>query len=172
MAFTSTRNFNAEPERNLASFEGTTTNLDMMRRAELWKLAESMKIQYPSGATKDEMIQIIRGHQHVINALDEAVDVMKHSGDKNSPLVEQVMEVMKKAAPKEGIPEENQDDTILMHAPMYTLRKKCKERGISTKNTDTADALRAKLGVKRHEPNTDDNKPEQSRPETSGSDTF
>lgn len=172
MPVTTTRNFNAQPERNIANFDGNVTNLDVMRRVELWKLAESMKINYPAGATKDDMIAIIKGHQHVVNALDEAVGVMEHSGDKQSPLVEQVMEVMKKAAPKEGIPGKDQDDIVLLNARIWELRQECKKRGIPTKNTDTSEQLRVKLGVRKHEPSSDDNKPEQSRSEEGGSDTI
>lgn len=172
MGITSSQNFNAQPERNIASFDGNVTNLDVMRRIELWTLARNMKIPFPDGATKNEMIQIIKGHEHVINALDKAAEVMEHSGDKNTPLVEQVMDVMKKAVPKEGIAEENQDDAVLRHARIWELRRECKKRGIPTKPTEKAKDLLVKLGVKVDEPSPDDNRSQQSLPETGGSDTI
>lgn len=172
MAVTGTKQFNVQPERNVANFEGNVTNLDIMRRAELHALARSMKVPFPDGATKDAMISIIKGHQHVIQALDDAVEVMEHSGDTNTPLVEQVTKIIQKAAPKEGIAGKDQDDTILLNARIWELRQECKKRGIPTKNTDTSEALRIKLGVRKHEPSSDDNQSEQSRSEEGGSDTI
>ena len=103
MAITGTRQFNAEPERNVASFEGKTTNLDVMRRKQLWDLARAMGIPFKEGETKDKMIELIKGHQHVIDALNDAAELMEFSGDKQTPLVDQVAKVLHKAAIKEGV---------------------------------------------------------------------
>ncbi len=172
MGITSSRDFNAEPERNVASFDGKITNLDSLRRPQLWALARQQQIPFPDGATKIEMLQIIKGHQYTMKVLDDAAEVMKHSGDKQTPLVDQVMNVMKQAVLKEGVPAENQDDTVLRHAKMWELRKECKNRGIPTTNTDKAVDLRRKLGVKENESSHDDKGSEQSLPETGGSDTI
>ncbi len=172
MGITTTTEFNMQPERNVASFEGKISNLDTMRRKDLWDLADNQKIPYPDRATKNEMISIINGYQHTKRALEDAAEVMKHSGDGQTPLADQVMKVMNKAAIKEGVPSKDQDDTLLLNARIWELRQECKKRKIPTKNTDTSEALRAKLGVRKHEPSSDDNKPEQSRAEEGGSDTI
>jgi hypothetical protein len=165
-----TSTFSLEPEREANNYDGPVGNLQVMRRKQLWDLADAMGIKYAPGATKIEMITVIQGHQHVIKALDSAVDIVAQSGDKSKPLVDQVAEVFQKVkSPMDGVRVENQDDVLLRNMHISGLKKLCKERGIKFARTDTAAILRDRLGVE-NESSTDDNESEQSVSDTSGSD--
>jgi len=159
-----------EPERDARQYDGSVGNLQVMRRKQLWDLADAMGITYAPGATKIEMITIIQGHQHVIKALDSAVDIVAQSGDKSKPLVDQVAAVFHKVkSPMDGVRVENQDDVVLRNMHISGLKKECKKRGIKFNRTDNTKTMLKRLGVD-DESSTDDNKPEQSLPDTSRGD--
>lgn len=129
----------SQPEIDPRAFEGME-NLDILRRKDLWALADRAGVPYTPGATAEQMREILRGWPHIV----DAVNRVKQSPDSSAP-VDQVVNRMNED--KVGRRIEGQDDEMLKKSNPFVLKKELKKRGISMpKSTKKPEMLRA-LGV-------------------------
>lgn len=137
-----------EPERDPRGSEGMS-NLDALRRIDLWRLADRLGVPYPNGATANDMRDILRAMPHIESALGSTVKKIEEShGDEDRPLVDVFMEQFHKNPDVvHGKREDNQDDMLLSKMRVPELRAEAKRRGISLpRNVNRVQALAA-LGV-------------------------
>ncbi len=133
----------AEPERDPRAFEGME-NLDVLRRRELWDLAERIGVPYPEGATAEKMREILRGVPHIVDAVNQ----VKANPESGRPVTEQVVEKFHSSDDiAHGKRAENQDDMDLKTRTPFELKKVCKDRGLKMPKTATKKQMLAALGV-------------------------
>lgn len=132
----------SQPEVDPRAFEGME-NLDVLRRRELWDLAERIGVPYPQGATAENMREILRSVPHIT----EAVNQVKQNPDSERPVVEQVVNQFQNPSTGMGERVEGQDDVLLRKMAPFALQAELKKRGLKLpKTTKKPDLLKA-LGV-------------------------
>jgi hypothetical protein len=129
------------PESDPRAFEGLD-KIELLRRRDLWKLADRLQVPYPTGATKEKMLEILHGIPHIVAALNE-VQISPDSAD-----VGNIVEKISSPRPP-GLGERtaSQDDLSLRAMNTFQLRAYARKRGMELpKKSSKTDLLKA-LGV-------------------------
>lgn len=119
-------------------------NLDLLRRIDLWRLADKIGVVYPQGATAETMRKILEAVPHI----SDAINAVRQDPDMGKPVVSQIVDKFHQPEEnRQGKRVEGQDDLLLSKMTPFALQGQCKKRGIVMPRNAKKPELLAALGV-------------------------